>query len=340
MGLGHNNDVSLPTPIPNLPKIMEISCGEYFTVCIDKEGGLWSFGSNDYGQLGTGNTTDYNIPQKIEQIPLVRAVSCGSNHALIITNDSNLWSCGSNCYGQLCLENKVKNQSKYQQTSFQQISKISAGCYFSLFQNNKGEIFGCGENSSGEVGLGHYNHPQINVTLIPNLPLNIVQFCSGYDHSLFLDSKGNVFSVGANEYGQLGLGHDNSRNALNQIPNIPPIQKISCISYSSYLVDVDGNLWSFGLNENGELGRGDADRNIPTKTESLNNIVQTVQGYSGSHFLVKDSQNKIFVMGNNDYGQLGTGDTQSVLIPKEINPQYSTIWGDEVLHSRAKSARK
>ena len=38
LGLGHNNDVSLPTPIPNLPKINRISCGWYFTVCVDYEG--------------------------------------------------------------------------------------------------------------------------------------------------------------------------------------------------------------------------------------------------------------------------------------------------------------
>ena len=216
LGLGHNNNVSLPTPIPNLPKIMEISCGEYFTVCIDKQGELWSFGSNSNGQLGTGNTTSYNIPQKIKHIPLVRAVSCGTQHVLIITNDSNLWSCGRNDQGQLCLGNKAVNQSKYQQTSFEQISKISAGAFHSLFQNNKGEIFGCGQNCEGQVGLGHFNDPQIKVTPIPNLPLNIVQFCSGYYYSLFRDSKGNVFSTGYNHNGQLGLGHKNKQNVLNE----------------------------------------------------------------------------------------------------------------------------
>ena len=56
LGLGHNNNVSLPTPIPNLPKINQISCGSRFTVCVDCEGFMWSFGSNNSGQLGTGNT--------------------------------------------------------------------------------------------------------------------------------------------------------------------------------------------------------------------------------------------------------------------------------------------
>ena len=43
LGLGHNNDISLPTPIPNLPKINMISCGKYFTVCVDYKGFIWSF---------------------------------------------------------------------------------------------------------------------------------------------------------------------------------------------------------------------------------------------------------------------------------------------------------
>ena len=53
--LGHNNNVSLPTPIPNLPNITLVSCGCNFTVCVDHEGFMWSFGENNYGQLGTGN---------------------------------------------------------------------------------------------------------------------------------------------------------------------------------------------------------------------------------------------------------------------------------------------
>ena len=90
LGLGHNHDVSLPTPIPNLPQISLVSCGYDFTVCVDCEGFMWSFGENNAGQLGTGNTTTFNVPQKIQDIPPVLSVSCGAEHTLIITTDSNL----------------------------------------------------------------------------------------------------------------------------------------------------------------------------------------------------------------------------------------------------------
>ena len=101
LGLRHNNNVSLPTPIPNLPKINMIACGLNFTVCVDYEGFIWSFGENNCGQLGTGNTTNFNVPQKLLNIPPVHSVSCGYYHTLMITNDDNLWPCGYNDCGQL-----------------------------------------------------------------------------------------------------------------------------------------------------------------------------------------------------------------------------------------------
>ena len=340
LGLCHNNDVSLPTPIPNLPKITKISCGGSFTVCVDHEGFIWSFGKNDFGQLGLGNTTSINIPQKIPDIPPVDSVSCGYSHILMITTDSNLWSCGSNEYGELCLRNKER-RSIPAQTSFSKISKISTGYSHSLFQNKKGKIFGCGNNQWGHCGLGHFNHPQIKPKRIPNLPPNIVHFVCGYHQSIFLDSEGNVFSVGFNNHGQLGLGHNDNQNVLSKIPNIPPIRVISCASSSIYLLDFEGNLWSFGNNYHGQLGIGERiiNTNAPKVIKTLKDIQQISYGSCGLHFIAKNSQNQIFAAGNNDNGQLGTGDTKSTLILKEINSQYSTIWRNEH-YIRAKSARK
>ena len=340
LGLGHNNDVSLPTPISNLPKISVISCGFNFAVCVDHEGFIWSFGKNDFGQLGTGNKTNFNFPQKILNIPPVHSVSCGAYYTLIITNDSNLWSCGNNYYGQLCLGNKAEHLQP-QKTSFSDISKISGGWYHSLFQNNKGEIFACGYNQQGHCGLGHCNSPQITPILIPNAPPNIVQFVSGTNVSLFLDLEGNVYSVGYNGHGSLGLGHNTNQNVLNKIPNIPPIKAISCIYFSSYLLDFEGNVWSFGHNGFGQLGHGDSKhKNTPKIIPTLKDIQQISHGPRGYHFFFKNSQNQIFVTGKNDCGQLGsTKDTQLVSIPKELNSKYSNIWRDE-FYTRAKSARK
>ena len=343
LGLEHNNGVLLPSRIPNLPQIKQVACGHKFTICVDYDGFMWSFGENHLGQLGTGNTTNFNVPQQILEIPPVLFVACGSEHTLIITNDSNLWSSGRNDYGQLCLGslNESKHHSTFQQTSFSNISRISCGNLHSLFQNNIGEIYSCGYNYNGELGLGHFKSPYITPTKIPNLPSNIVQFICGYGHTLFLDVDGFVFSVGANFNGQLG-DHNSNQNVLSQIPNIPLIQTISCASYSSYLIDLEGN-WSFGSNVRGQLGHGERKNvnTIPKKLESLKDIQQVSYGCCAfGHFLVKDSQNKIFATGYNSSGQLGTGNTESLSTLKEISAQYCTIWGESQILTRAKSARK
>ena len=143
--------------------------------------------------------------------------------------------------------------------------------------------------------------------------------------------------------GELGFGHNTDQNELNKIPNIPPIKIISCVDSSSYLIDFEGNLWSFGRNDQRQLGHGyTKSKNAPKVISTLKDIQQIScgsYGSSGHHFFAKNSRNEIFVTGNNNYGQLGTGDTRSVSIPKEMNSQYSTIGRNE-FYSRAKSARK
>ena len=187
--------------------------------------------------------------------------------------------------------------------------------------------------------MGHFKHPQIKPSLILNVPSNIVQFRCGFHQSLFLDSEGNGNSVGGNERGQLGLGHNTKKNVLSKIFNIPPIKSISCIGGSCYLIDFQGYLWTFGNNNFGQLGHGNkTNMNTPKVVNTLIDIQKISNGSNGRHFLAKNSQNQIYVSGNNYYGQLGTGDTIPISTPRE-NLLYSNIWGDE-LYTRAKSARK
>ena len=113
---------------------------------------------------------------------------------------------------------------------------------------------------------------------ILNQPENIIQFCCGYHQTYFLDGKGNVFSVGFNAFGNLGLGHNTTQNILNQIPNIPPIQSISSVGYSCYLLDFEGNVWSFGnttgRNDCGQLGTGNMQSySIPTEINLQENQI-------------------------------------------------------------------
>ena len=303
--------------LSNLPKIKQVSCNSRETICVDEEGFVWSIVNN------------IKSPQKIEDIPPMQTVSCGKFHVLLLGQDSHLWSYGNNRYGQLFLGTS-DDQTSPQQTSFFNVSRIATGTFHSMFQNNEGEIYGCGYNHYGQLGNGRNYKYQTDVCLIKQLPLNI-QISCGNSHSLLLDEDGNVFSTGDNATGSLGIGDDVDKNFFCQIFNIPPIQFISVFKRSSFLIDFDGNIWSFGDNFNGQLGHGDTDdRNIPTKINSLTNIKQISYGCDGEQVFVKDSQNKIY----------GIGNRENIYIPQEIEINHE-IWGDsKSRYNKAKSARK
>ena len=353
LGLGHCEIVTSPTFIPNLPKITMVSCGAEFTVCIDEQGFLWSFGGNDYGQLGTGNTMFAKVPQKIEpfddtnEIHRAKNISCGGNHILVLSNDDNLWTCGSNSFGQLCIGDRTLKKTNFQKTSFSNISKISAGYHYSLFQNFDGELYGCGSNANGELGLGHMKSPQIFPCIIPHQIPNIAHFCSGSYHSLCLDIEGNVFYTGTTIFTSYydPSDHKIPQNKFHQILNLPPIRAISCVGPSSYLIDFEDNLWSFGGNESGQLGHGDyISRNDP-KLMQITNVSKLSHGASGYHFLAKDLEDTIFSVGKNVQGALGFPNCgNKICIPKPIDPEFFSIWGDSdyqfTLRYNAKSARK
>ena len=69
---------------------------------IDFEGNLWTFGLNEYGQLGHGNKTHINTP-KIVNLNGIQQISYGSNgHHFLAKNSQNIiFVTGCNDRGQL-----------------------------------------------------------------------------------------------------------------------------------------------------------------------------------------------------------------------------------------------
>ena len=54
LGLGDTENRAFPTQVRSLrnQKVCYVSCGAEHTVCLTEDGGVFSFGSGQYGQLG------------------------------------------------------------------------------------------------------------------------------------------------------------------------------------------------------------------------------------------------------------------------------------------------
>ncbi len=78
-----------------------VSAGAEHTAAIRSDGSLWTWGSNEWGQLGNGNYLDGGLPQRVGTDTDWKAISCGLNHVIALKTNGTIWAWGANDYKQL-----------------------------------------------------------------------------------------------------------------------------------------------------------------------------------------------------------------------------------------------
>ena len=83
--------------------IVAISCGDEHTAVVTQTGRLFTFGSNEFGQLGLGHNESILKPSCVKSLKpdKVKAVACGKSHTIVSMASGLLWAFGSNAEGQL-----------------------------------------------------------------------------------------------------------------------------------------------------------------------------------------------------------------------------------------------
>jgi alpha-tubulin suppressor-like RCC1 family protein len=111
LGNGTSDNAAHPTPeAVTLPgatgRIVQIAAGWEFSLALTSSGQLYTFGNDEYGQLGNGTSDDAPHPTP-EAITLpgatgsIKEIAAGKDHSLVVTSSGQLYAFGSDQYGQL-----------------------------------------------------------------------------------------------------------------------------------------------------------------------------------------------------------------------------------------------
>jgi alpha-tubulin suppressor-like RCC1 family protein len=212
-----------------LENIESISVGTH-SLALDSLGNVWAWGSNGRGQLGNGTSSwdPQTIPIHVlggEQggtyLEDIESISAGGSHSLALDISGNVWAWGAGDQGQL----GIGTSSWDAQTTpirvlggtqggtyLEGIAEISAGSQHSMALNIDGNIWVCGNNGSGRLGDGTNVTRLVPVEVVNGSQIgteyldNIVSVSAGEAYGMALDSNGNIWSWGNNDYGQLGNG--------------------------------------------------------------------------------------------------------------------------------------
>lgn len=326
----------------------DVSAGNYHSLAI-KNGELYTFGHNTFGQLGNNSNQNSLLPVKVGNKSNWIKVRAGNYHSLAIDSSGSLWSFGLNNYGQLGLGD-IENRN--QPTKISGVWQAFEDFNFTNLSSNSMVGF-----DDEKYVFNYSNGKQYNYEdryLLSNGTYVISGVPSGLPIALLNDGKQSAISYsGTNYYGSktvLGTTNNGTYNFYYGTVTVKvsgDFESVSTYTYNSgymggenifyynrllkswndasagvdYSIALDSNnqLWSFGKNDHGQLGLGDdIPRRLPAKLPLSN--WQSVDA-GANHVLAVNSNKELWSFGGNNNGQLGLGDNADRYEPTKLNSE-------------------
>ena len=272
--LGHGStntadSLNEPTVISGLSSVVIVDAftAEYSSVAVDDSGEVWSWGANNYSQLGRDTSgADSATPARVELSPGVylngvEAVSGSSRLVAALKTNGEVWTWGYSDY--LGLGNLSSHQLVPQQVSITAVDAIAVGKYYSephtLALKSDGSVWGWGDNDLGQLGNGNtgFAYTPVRVQQEGGGYLsNVVAIAAGDQYSLALKSDGTVWSWGYDYQGRLGYDviSDSKQLLAKQISGLSGITQIAAGSAFGLAAASDGSVYAWGFNSSGQLG--------------------------------------------------------------------------------------
>jgi alpha-tubulin suppressor-like RCC1 family protein len=311
---------------------MAVATGCSFTVAVGEDGGIFSFGSNLNGQLGTNDmglwAEDRLDPTRVAGLPApVRQVATGGYHTAMVTEVGDLLMCGRGMYGRLGLgdERDRATPTLVARAVFdgEAVLMVACGDAHTAVATEGGGVYTFGNGEVGQLGHGDEEN-QLAPRRVPAAAFNderIVMVAAGGSHTVALSEAGHVFTWGDGGVGQLGHNDRERQRAPRQVEagRFGSDKVVFVAAGGGYTVAVTagGRLYTWGFGNLGRLGHGDAgDRLVPTLVGAGafgapegGRVVMAACGMA--HTLVVTQDGALWVCGRGYDGQLGLSDLAS-----------------------------
>jgi len=247
LGFGDNTSYSLPKKLDLGEKVIDVDGGEYSGYAVTETGKVYGWGNNNYHQL-IGTTTDSQwTPVLIAGLPSIKSIAAATNHVLALDTQGKVWAWGNNWSGQCGTYSSERQSTPVNVTLPVNAVKVDVGSSYSVALGEDQNLYVWG--TSGYWDSDYQPRKMEGIS-------GVTDVAAGYNFILALNDSAEIFSIGYNGSGELGLGDQVSRRYFTQVPISAPVYSIAASSDSSYAVDTDGRVWAWGYNGNGKLGDG------------------------------------------------------------------------------------
>ena len=191
----------------------------------------------------------------------VKKVLCGGQFAMVWLDDGHVWFIGRNNYGQMGLgdENDRHQFTRLDPQEYhnERIIDVDTGEYSSCIITEGGKFYGTGWN-----GHCHCGHAESENTRFRESKKTFPEYdfvYMGYSHTIVVNNGVEMWGIGQNLNGQLGLGHcrNISEFTLLNDESSPlynmKIKQVSLGAYHTIVLTAGNELYVSGKNEQGQL---------------------------------------------------------------------------------------
>jgi len=330
--LGDNSVTQRFTPVAVLGAAKTfceiVAGGSGHSVGLDQYGRAWSWGFNNYGQLGDNTLVSKRTPVSIlGTVKTFCTIAAGDSHTLAIDKNGRAWAWGLNIFGALG-NNSIANQSTPVSVlgAIKTFCKISGGLVHTLAIDKNGRAWGWGDNGYGKLGDNSITSQRTPISVLGAVK-TFCQISAGTDHSLAIDKNGRAWGWGYNIYGQIGnntLG--NEFTPVSVLGAVKTFCQISAGDYHSVAIDKNGSTWAWGLGTSGQNGNGTLGAlfTIPASVAgNIKTFCKITAGINNSENLSAfsvgiDKNGRVWSWGVNSYGQIGDNSTTQRYTPVSV----------------------
>ncbi|XP_022104478.1 X-linked retinitis pigmentosa GTPase regulator-like, partial [Acanthaster planci] len=294
--------------------VTQVSCGDDHTAFVTNSGRIFTFGANEWGQLGLGHTKSTNKPGSVKVLKHegVVMVGCGRLHTIAYTRNDKLYGFGGGGEGQLGVtsSNGFDAPEEIKELSNFKVKMISCGTEHSAVLTTDGSLYMFGSGSEGQLGLGDTTETDIPRPLTFGIPVK--QVSCGYYHTAIVTDEGKLYTFGENEFGKLGLNDDSDNSNTPQNVSLikERVSRVSCGNSHTAAVTDNGDVYTWGDGSSGQLGHGPSilGLKIPQKIMKLSRRNCRDVECGESHTAVITDSGSLYMCGDGRHGKLCQGD--------------------------------
>ncbi|XP_044159252.1 probable E3 ubiquitin-protein ligase HERC6 isoform X2 [Bufo gargarizans] len=184
-------------------RIIQISCGHFHTVALSEDCNVFSWGKNDFGQLGLGKPMpNQAIPQVVKSlkgVPLLQ-VSAGGSQSFALSMSGIVFGWGKNNAGQIGLESDplkgVFKPNAISSLRDKGVIYISCGDEHTAVLSKEGTVYTFGDGTQGQLGKSSITHTSVPQK-IEEYERQVSQIaCGSYHTLLYVLTSNQIVSFG------------------------------------------------------------------------------------------------------------------------------------------------